>query len=174
MTQVARRYTVDLVAMHALYELNYARVQTLLQGIGLKGVGISQQASPLIEFSWGHEALQLSRVERTKYTETWRLAQITPVLPWCPELDMEVRLYHDARMADVQRFQSARRIPAIVAPGHVSGWRANEKQLVNHFLGDCLHHCLHYGLPRDPRLQPDFSRWDAGLRTNDPTSEELP
>lgn len=177
MSASPRRYTVDLAGMHALYEFNYVRLQKLLRGAGVQDrLG---SLSPL-EFSWGqaravslsadveHPAetlivqpvLQLARVERTRYTETWRLAQMTPTLPWCPELDMEVRLFHDARMADVLRFQTARRIPAIVPAGHVEGWRVNEKQLVNTFLGDCLRHCLDHGLPRDPRLMPDFSAWD--------------
>jgi len=167
------RYTVDLAAMHALYEWNYARLQKLLRGAGAhERIG----AMAPMEFAWmpgtdgdGRLAeagmvqpvLQLARVERTRYTETWRLAQMTQTMPWCPELDMEVRIYHDARMADVLRFQTARRIPAIVPPAHAAGWRVNEKQLVNQFLGECLRHCLDHGLPRDPVLRPDYSRWDA-------------
>lgn len=165
------RYTVDLAGMHALYEFNYARLQKLLRG---SGVGDHLGAVSPLEFAWGDRqdvmlaselisvqpVLQLQRVERTRYTETWRLAQMTPTLPWCPELDMEVRLFHDARMADVLRFQAARRIPAIVPAQHQSGWRVNEKQLVNEFLGDCLQHCLRFGLPRDPRLSPDYRNWD--------------
>lgn len=169
LTPMLPRYTVDLAAMHALYEWNYARLQKLLRGAGAhERIGIM---SPL-EFAWAAETvdagaslvqpvLQLARVERTRYTETWRLAQMTQTMPWCPELDMEVRIYHDARMADVLRFQTARRIPAIVPAAHAGGWRVNEKQLVNQFLGDCLQHCLSHGLPRDPVLRPDYSVWDA-------------
>ena len=185
-----RRYTVDLAGMHALYEFNYARLQKLLRGAGVRDrLGV---VAPL-EFAWGrpgpvdlaadaaHPAetlivqpvLQLARVERTRYTETWRLAQMTPTLPWCPELDMEVRLFHDARMADVLRFQTARRIPAIVPAGHAEGWRVNEKQLVNAFLGDCLSHCLSQGLARDPRLLPDFSAWDRAAHDISHNEEDL-
>lgn len=173
-----RRYTVDLAGMHALYEFNYARLQKLLRGAGVTHHAAGALAP--LEFAWGralpvtlpadaqHPAeslivqpvLQLERVERTRYTETWRLAQMTPTLPWCPELDMEVRLFHDARMADVLRFQSARRIPAIVPAAHDAGWRVNEKQLVNEFLGDCLSLCLRDGLARDPRLSPDYTAWN--------------
>lgn len=172
-----RRYTVDLAGMHALYEFNYARLQRLL-----RGAGVHERLGAIapMEFAWGQAApvslpegelvvqpvLQLARVERTRYTETWRLAQMTPTLPWCPELDMEVRLFHDARMADVLRFQSARRIPAIVPPAHAAGWRVNEKQLVNRFLGDCLQHCLSHGLPRDPQLQPDYRAWSRPIGMN--------
>lgn len=171
MSITPKRYTVDLAGMHALYEFNYARLQKLLRGAGMQDrLG---SVSPL-EFAWGHArevalddgplivqpVLQLERVERTRYTETWRLAQMTPTLPWCPELDMEVRLFHDARMADVLRFQTARRIPAIVPPAHGAGWRVNEKQLVNEFLGDCLALCLRDGLARDPRLTPDYTAWN--------------
>ncbi len=184
LTPMLPRYTVDLAAMHALYEWNYARLQKLLRGAGAhERIGMM---SPL-EYAWSPEmpatvadtamtgepaegllagngvqpVLQLARVERTRYTETWRLAQMTQTMPWCPELDMEVRIYHDARMADVLRFQTARRIPAIVPAAHAGGWRVNEKQLVNQFLGDCLQHCLSHGLPRDPVLRPDYSVWDA-------------
>lgn len=172
------RYTVDLAAMHTLYEWNYARLQRLLRGAGAhERIG----AMAPLEFAWMQAAdagepapagvqpvLQLARVERTRYTETWRLAQMTQTMPWCPELDMEVRIYHDARMADVLRFQTARRIPAIVPPAHAAGWRVNEKQLVNQFLGECLRHCLSHGLPRDPLLRPDYSLWDrAGDKNNE-------
>lgn len=157
------RYTVNLAAMHSLYEWNYARLQKLLRGAGAH-TRIGQL--PALEFAWEAAAefqpvLQLQRVERTRYTETWRLAQLTQTMPWCPELDMEVRIYHDARMADVLRFQSAQRIPAIVPARHEAGWRPNEKQLVNQFLGDCLQHCLQQGLARDPILQPDYRLWDG-------------
>lgn len=177
------RYTVDLAAMHTLYEWNYARLQKLLRGAGAhERIGVM---APL-EFAWMQAGrsldepadgsvqpvLQLARVERTRYTETWRLAQMTQTMPWCPELDMEVRIYHDARMADVLRFQTARRIPAIVPPAHAAGWRVNEKQLVNRFLGDCLQHCLSHGLPRDPVLRPDYSRWDAREPLPDKNNEE--
>jgi len=171
MSAARPRYTVDLAGMHALYEFNYARLQKLLRGAG---VGDRLGTVAPLEFAWGESqaivwqdavldvqpVLQLQRIERTRYTETWRLAQMTPTLPWCPELDMEVRLFHDARMADVLRFQSARRIPAVVPATHQQGWRVNEKQLVNEFLGDCLQHCLRFGLPRDPRLNPDYRNWD--------------
>lgn len=177
LTPMLPRYTVDLAAMHALYEWNYARLQKLLRGAGAhERIGVM---SPL-EFAWAPEAasagpepvLQLARVERTRYTETWRLAQMTQTMPWCPELDMEVRIYHDARMADVLRFQTARRIPAIVPAAHAGGWRVNEKQLVNQFLGDCLQHCLSHGLPRDPVLRPDYSVWD-GRNPNNSNEEDL-
>ncbi len=182
LTLMLPRYTVDLAAMHALYEWNYARLQKLLRGAGAhERIGVM---APL-EFAWmaGDQpvadadmvqpVLQLARVERTRYTETWRLAQMTQTMPWCPELDMEVRIYHDARMADVLRFQSARRIPAIVPPLHGAGWRVNEKQLVNQFLGDCLQHCLSHGLPRDPLLRPDYSLWDSRSHDHKNIAEDL-
>lgn len=174
------RYTVDLAAMHTLYEYNYARLQKLLRGALRPG---SQHS--LLEFEWGaplpvqdepslwvQPVLQLERVEKTRYTETWRMAQATPLLPWCPELDMEVRIYHDAHMADVLRFQSARRIPAVVPSHHPSGWRVNEKALVNRFLGDCLQHCLQQGLPRDPQLQPNYQQWNQHWNSNPPATAE--
>lgn len=179
MSSARPRYTVDLAGMHALYEFNYARLRKLLRGAGAhERLG---RIDPL-EYAWGvpeqvaeaggvsvQPVLQLARVERTRYTETWRLAQMTPTLPWCPELDMEVRIYHDARMADVLRFQSARRIPAIVPAAHAGGWRVNEKEMVNRFLGDCLRHCLEQGLPRDPQLRPDYRAWGGA-----PDADEAP
>lgn len=143
-----QRPRVDLSANHALYEINYARLQSLLRGAGVAG-GLA-----VLEFAWPREALQLARIDLSRYTETWQLAQATPVLPWCPQLDMTVRLYHDARMAEVLSFQGAARLPAVAVDGRARGWLLNEKQLVNRFLGDCLSHCLQHGLPRDPRLQP--------------------
>lgn len=58
-----------------------------------------------------------------------------------PELRMELRLYHDARVAEVTTYQGCRHIPA---PYQVAGhgrWQVDEKRQVNLLLHELLRYC---------------------------------
>src|SRR6218665_3247311 len=138
------RYTVDLQHLQTVCALNYGRLRRLL---------------PELEqdeycFHWeqpGTEpaTMEVSVLERSVYTDTLLLRQtVRPEderLPWYPRLDMEVRIYHDAELAEVLRFQEARRIPARNRYPNVAMHARDEKTQVNEFLAECLDHCLREG-----------------------------
>jgi uncharacterized protein YqiB (DUF1249 family) len=134
------RYTVDLQHLQTVCALNYGLLRRLLPDL----------AQDAYRFHWEQPGpvpalLEVRVLERSAYTDTLLLSQSTTRLPWCPRLDMEVRIYHDAELAEVLRFQAARRIPARNRyPNHQMQAR-DEKTQVNEFLGECLHHCLREG-----------------------------
>jgi uncharacterized protein YqiB (DUF1249 family) len=138
------RYTVDLRHLQTVCALNYGRLSRLLPGL----------VHDEYRFHWeqpGPEpaVMEIEVLERSVYTDTLLLRQT--VLPedgrllWCPRLDMEVRIYHDAEMAEVLRFQAARRIPARNRYPNAAMQARDEKTQVNEFLAECLDHCLREG-----------------------------
>lgn len=134
------RYTVDLQHLQTVCALNYGRLRRLLPGL----------EQDFYRFHWaqpGPEAamLEVEVLERSAYTDTLILRQTTIRLPWCPRLDMEVRVYHDAELAEVLRFQAARRIPARNRYPNAAMHARDEKTQVNEFLAECLEHCLREG-----------------------------
>lgn len=135
------RYTVDLQHLQTVCALNYGRLRRLLPDLS---------AQDLFRFHWEQPGVQpaeleIEVLERSAYTDTLMLRQSTMRLPWCPRLDMEVRIYHDAELAEVLRFQAARRIPARNRYPNPAMQMRDEKTQVNEFLAESLDHCLREG-----------------------------
>lgn len=135
------RYTVDLQHLQTVCALNYGRFRRLLP---------EPEGQDHYRFHWeqpGPEPalLEIRVLERSVYTDTLELHLSTMRLPWCPRLDMEVRIYHDAELAEVLRFQRARRIPARNRYPNPAMQGRDEKTQVNEFLAECLDHCLREG-----------------------------
>lgn len=134
------RYTVDLQHLQTVCALNYGRLRRLLP----------DPAHRHYRFHWAQPGdtpalMALEVLERSVYTDTLLIRQTTSRLPWCPRLDMEVRIYHDVELAEVLRFQSARRIPARNRYPNPAMHARDEKTQVNEFLAECLDHCLREG-----------------------------
>lgn len=134
------RHVVDLMHLQSVCERNYWRLRKLLPALP------EQEAFRfwLPETDRPH-TLELVVRERSPYTDTLHLTLGTSVVPWCPRLDIEVRLYHDACMAEVLRFQRARRIPARNRYPNPQMQQRDEKTRVNEFLAESLEHCLREG-----------------------------
>lgn len=136
------RYTVDLMHLQSVCERNYWRLKKLLPELA---------ARAHFRFHWTqpgnaqHAELNILVEERSAYTTTLMISQTTGRLPWCPRLDMQVRLYHDAGMAEVLSFQMARRILAKNRYPNPAMHARDEKTQVNEFLAECLEHCLREG-----------------------------
>lgn len=145
------RYTVDLQHLQSVCALSYGQLCRLLPEL----------KQDVYRFRWmqpgdGHALMEITILERSIYTDTLLIRQTTSKLPWCPRLDMEVRLYHDAELAEVLSFQSVRRILARNCYPNPAMHTRDEKTQVNEFLAECLTHCLREGyadwqLP-DPRV----------------------
>ncbi len=59
-----------------------------------------------------------------------------------PDLRLEIRLYHDARLAEVVSYQGHGRFLALYPMPNRQMYQAHEKQQVNGFLHEWLRHCL--------------------------------
>jgi uncharacterized protein len=109
MNLLRERYRVDLVELQTACELNYARLMQLLPAMRdnpqVRRVALSQGEHLL-------GVLALEVLETCPYTSTLEVRQ-EHSLSWLPVPRLEVRVYHDARMAEVVGTQSARRFHGI-------------------------------------------------------------
>lgn len=146
MNLLRERYRVDLVELQAACEANYARLMQLLpamrEGAAPRRVALSQGERLL-------GVLALEVLESCPYTSTLSVRQ-EHSLAWLPVPQMEVRVYHDARMAEVIGAQSARRFRGIYPYPNAAMHQPDEKTQLNLFLGEWLSHCLACGYELEP------------------------
>ena len=88
--------------------------------------------------------LVLTVTESCPYTTTVQISQ-QDCLPWLPVPQMDVRVYHDARMAEVIGAENARRFRGIYSYPNAQMHQPDEKNQLNLFLGEWLGHCLACG-----------------------------
>jgi len=135
------RYRVDLVGLQAACEANYARLMRLLPDMR------TTQSSRRIGMAQGDQmlgVLVLDVVLACPYTTTLHLRQELS-LPWLPVPQLEVQVYHDARMAEVISAEHARRLRSIYPYPNEAMHQPDEKAQLNLFLGEWLSHCLACG-----------------------------
>jgi len=87
--------------------------------------------------------LETKICERTRYTTVlYFVLRFKGCPPWFPDVVMNVRAYHDARVAEVVTYQRQRRFLVQrdrPSPGIL---HCREKRRVNEFFGRCLDFCL--------------------------------
>lgn len=147
-------YKVDLRALHALCEANYARVLRLFP---------DYESRNSKQFSVACAQVHIEVVERSRYTTLFRLqcfhagaGQQNDVTEdkshWLPPLNLEARAYHDAAMLEVIGFQSVSRLKGRYSYPNPAMHQQDEKFQQNTFLADWLSHCLHNGETELPRF----------------------
>lgn len=132
-----RAYKLDLTNLHSVCEANYARMMRLFPGY---------ETHNTREFTVGRTKVELNVVERCRYTTIFRVQQHGSDRHWLGGLKLEVRVYHDARMAEVGMFQSHRRIEGRYQYPNDRMYQQDEKCQQNQFLAEWLEYCLHNGL----------------------------
>ncbi len=141
MNLLRERYRVDLTGLQATCEANYARLMRLLPSMrdanGARRVALSQGERLL-------GVLALEVLDTGPYTTTLQVRQ-EHSLPWLPVPRLEVRVYHDARMAEVVSAEKARRFRGIYPYPNADMHQPDEKSQLNLFLGEWLSHCLACG-----------------------------
>lgn len=103
------------------------------------------------------QTLDVVPVERGRYTDTLLLTRsFAADQRLLPDLSMKVRLYYDARVAEVLAYQDCHRIPPryqVVEGGQFS---RDERRQVNHLLHEMLRNCRARGFR--PVNDPDCTR----------------
>lgn len=141
MTLLRERYRVDLVGLQTACEANYARLMRLLPDMRSTG------AARRVALSEGEQLLGVLALEvlaASPYTSTLQLRQ-EHNLPWLPLARLEVRVYHDARMAEVVSADNARHLRSHYPYPNQQMHQPDEKAQLNLFLGEWLSHCLARG-----------------------------
>ena len=115
-----------------LYEHNYIRLRNLVPDLAV--------ADEMISVVPDHQDLYLSITERCKYTTMLRLTyrfetEDEPLF----EPDLHLKMYHDARVVEVQQFVSRAHGPMYLADVLDQKWR------MNRFLYKWLGYCAFQG-----------------------------
>lgn len=136
-----KRYTVDLTGLMRLYETNYAKLLPLLP----KSDDVGDECAYLV---FEHE-YRLKITESTRYTTViclWLHTETDVAEYLVPRLT--VRLYHDAKVAEVCSAQQISRLKPRYDYPNLRMYQKDEKHQVNRFLGDWLTYCLKNGLSK--------------------------
>lgn len=115
-----------------LYEQNYMRLRNIAPDLCV--------ANEMISSVPGHQDLFLSVTERCKYTTMLRMTyQFEEDGQPLFEPDLHLKVYHDARVVEVQQFLSRTYGPLYIAR------MIEQKWMMNRFLYKWLGYCLHQG-----------------------------
>lgn len=140
---VKTRYKVNLSQQLAGCEANYLRLCKLMPEEG--GSEQWQYAIAGTEHQW-HTRIRV--LERSRYTTTVQMKQANVGShsdEWLREPKLTVRLYHDARMAEVLAWEPHRRIQPRYDYPNRAMYQQDEKAQLNRFLGEWLGLCLKQG-----------------------------
>ena len=135
------RYVPNLAKIGAICEANYLRLQKLMPAM---------RAGMPVEYELFAEGKHLGTVclkvlETAKYTQVLYLEQIQAAGKWLNNPEMMVRVYHDARMAEVVSCFRQRQIPAVNDYPNQKMLLPDEKLQLNSFLADWLNYCIKHG-----------------------------
>ena len=134
-----RRTRHELADLMAIYECNYLRLRQLIPDHVLADEGGVSCAERALD-------LHLSVLERTRYTTTIRLTYLfEDELGEFPAPDMRVRIYHDARLAEVIACGRRRGQRSAEYDRMRHQYSLNEKWRMNRFLQKWLGYCLRQG-----------------------------
>ena len=144
------RYSIDLAAQQAECEANYARLMRLLPNIDVVDccdLGIGRVHNQRRQY-------RLSVTERCRYTTMLSISQLdNEHTPWSKTPDFSLRIYHDARMAEVVSVNRHRNLRASYDYPNQQMYQRDEKTQLNQFLGEWLSHCLEHGHTLDDPLE---------------------
>lgn len=140
----SNKFKIDLSAQLAECEANYARIMQLLpdmDSVDRREFGVEMRASKTVRF-------RMEVIERCQYTtmvDVSQLADDSNGRYWQSPASFSLRIYHDARMAEVIAFnRHLRFLPSYEYPNR-NMYQRDEKSQLNSFLGEWLSHCLRYG-----------------------------
>jgi hypothetical protein len=140
-------YQPNLVSLMTLCANNYLLL--------LKILANKRQAGEVREFCIGDSlAYKVTILEVTRYTslitfeqQTWQNIDLPIAKPFSELLkpSMSIRLYHDARAAEVISSQGIRQVKPRYDYPNTNMHQEDEKQQINQFLNEWLHLCLCLG-----------------------------
>lgn len=132
-TDVKRqRYQFDLAALQRLAAVNYASLKPIINNL-------DQQRQRVIRVNQ-HLRFALQVLEAAPYTTEVRIEQqaLSKAFPGLQETLLDVRLYHDAQLAEVIRSQGVSQLQPTYTVPNPNMYQVNEKHQVNHFLQEWL------------------------------------
>lgn len=162
--RIKKRYKVNFPAQMMECEVNYRRLCRVLPR--LKTSAVAQKKDIIVGRHQASEAiLSFTVLEQTKYTTVVHIVQYFPLqkrdtsiqntadyrdVALCGKrrhlvYQGDVRLYHDASVAEVVKCQRYQQFKPRYEYPNVNMHHVDEKAQMNRFLGELLTHCLSYG-----------------------------
>lgn len=143
MIDVGSRYSIDLRAHMAECDANYYRLMKLVPDL-------RERDERALNLVIAERALKvrIRVLERCPYTTLMELTQLplTDGLSFeLPAPRLTIRLYHDARNAEVIEFQNGRRFDPVYDYPNDEMRQRDEKAQINRFLSEYLSACLSHG-----------------------------
>ncbi|CAH0534389.1 hypothetical protein VST7929_02320 [Vibrio stylophorae] len=138
------KYRVDFPALMRLCEGNYAKL------IGL--VPRQQEVGAQCHYQVVQNHYRLTIEETTKYTTLIQIEQMDSQ-PGFLLSQLQVRLYHDARVAEVCTSQQHGKPQPRYDYPNQKMYQQDEKHRVNHFLSEWLTFCLQHGIHQQPLME---------------------
>ena len=140
-------YVPDLITDMAECDANYIRLRKLFPDMDAKShlkFGVQSKTR-----EGANVAIKVT--ERCAYTTMLNIAISSEgdevFIKW-PNLD--VRIYHDVRSAEVTRFDRHRNFRYRYPTPNINMFQPDEKSQINKFLGELLTHCIEHGYSLDP------------------------
>lgn len=143
--QVKERYKIDLSADMADCEANYFRFKKLV------GDAAVDEYRFLVHRSDQPWLQLITIIERSPYTTTlsWRQLPLMQTSPWLMSPRLVIRLYEDAKLAEVLAWENHRRFRPRYDYPNKAMYLADEKRQLNRFLAEWLSLCLQEGQSAD-------------------------
>lgn len=129
----------DINKLMWIFEANYDRLVTLAPCLDAVEAPVRSSVDGLMD-------LYLEVLERSRYTTTVSLTQYLNVDGrLVPDPCMRIRLYHDARVAEVLAYQNQSRFKHEYPYPNRKMHQRHEKRLLNQFLAEWLTYCIARG-----------------------------
>lgn len=138
-SSVASQENHLLTDLHGQCELNYLRLEQIFPDmrVTLNKLLCSGNNEKM--------RLQIEVAERAPYTTQLSISGQVVGLPWAGEMQMDVQMYHDAKMAEVCRYSSQKLLFIRNRYPNAQMFQRHEKWHANQFLGVWLDYFIQSG-----------------------------
>ena len=132
---MSRKYVPHLGSMLQVCEHNYARLLRLLPDCDTENLEYQCDINQVLNY-------KIKIVECSRYTSTLEMSQKTSEGHDYLNPMVQIRLYHDAKLAEVLTAQNIGSLQPSYQYPNIKMHQKNEKEMVNIFLAEWLQFCL--------------------------------
>jgi uncharacterized protein YqiB (DUF1249 family) len=133
--EIGRKYVPKLANMHQVCEVNYGRLLKLLPDCDTEDLQYQFKVNASLLYT-------IKIIECSRYTSTLEMSQKNQIGFEFLRPVVQVRLYHDAKMAEVISAQNIGSLKPSYRYPNTKMYQKNEKEMVNLFLAEWLQFCL--------------------------------
>lgn len=137
-----KKYVPHLPSILATCEHNYVCMLKLIPDCDTLDLGYEFKVAEGLKY-------RIEIIDSSRYTSTLEMSHISKNTPAFLQPKMVVRLYHDAKVAEVLEAQRTSRLEPVYEYPNLNMHQRNEKFMVNVFLAEWLHFCLSQQLTSD-------------------------